>query len=61
VVFTPNGIGSPITRYVKIIAIDHIIDTVNHYLNIGFATLNNTNFILDDVAFGNLDLNILGY
>jgi hypothetical protein len=61
VVFTPNGIGSPIERYVKIISVNHTINSVTHYLNIGFATLNNTNFILDDVAFGNLDLNILGY
>lgn len=61
VIFTPNGIGSPITKYVKIISIDHVINQVTHILNVGFATLNNTNFILDDEAFGNLDLNILGY
>jgi hypothetical protein len=61
VVFTPNGIGSAISKYAKIISINHNVDLVEHRMVIGLGTLTITGFQLDDVAFGNLDSNYLGY
>lgn len=61
VVFTPNGVGSPITKYAKIIAINHQASLVEHRIILGLGTLTANSLVLDDVAFGNLDYNILGY
>jgi len=61
VVFTPNGVGSAIVKYAKIISINHNVDLIEHRMSIGLGTLTATAFQLDDVAFGNLDYNNLGY
>jgi hypothetical protein len=53
--FTPNGIPPAIVKYAEIIKIDHTVDTVNHVLTLGFATLDFALFVLDDTQFGKLD------
>jgi hypothetical protein len=53
--FTPNGIAPAISKYAEIIRIDHSVDTVNHVLSLGFATLAFSLFVLDDTQFGKLD------
>lgn len=55
IVFTPNGITPSITKYAEIIRIDHSIDTENHVVSLGFATLDFALFVLDDSQFGKLD------
>lgn len=61
VTFTPNGVGSPIVRYTKVIAISHQVSLVEHRMVLGLGTLNTNTFILDDLAFGILDTSILAY
>lgn len=61
VVFTPNGVGSPISQYAKVIGITHAASTVEHRVTLSLGTLTATSFILDDVGFGNLDYNNLGW
>jgi hypothetical protein len=53
--FTPNGIAPAIVKYAEIIKLDHSIDTVNHVVSIGFATLDFALLVLDDAQFGKLD------
>lgn len=55
IVFTPNGITPGINKYAEIISIDHAVDSVNHIMTLGFATLDFSLLVLDDVVFGKLD------
>ena len=61
VVFTPNGVGSPIEKYAKVISIAHNSNTLEHRMSIGLGTLAAYSFVLDDVGFGILDVNVLGW
>jgi hypothetical protein len=61
VVFTPNGVGSPIEKYAKVISIAHNSNTLEHRMSIGLGTLAANSFVLDDVGFGILDVNVLGW
>ena len=61
VIFTPNSVGSAITKYAKVISIGHAANLVEHRTTIGLGTLNSTGLMLDDVAFGNLDSNALAW
>jgi len=61
VVFTPNGVGSAIEKYAKVISIAHNSNTVEHRMSIGLGTLAANSFVLDDVGFGILDMNVLGW
>lgn len=53
--FTPNGIAPAIVKFAEIIKIDQSIDSVNHILTLGFATLDFALLVLDDAQFGKLD------
>lgn len=53
--FTPNGISPAIVKYAEIIRIDHDITVTNHLVSLGFATLDFSLFVLDDLEFGKLD------
>ena len=53
--FTPNGIPPAIVKYAEVISINHSVDTVNHIVTIGFATLDFALLVLDDAQFGKLD------
>jgi hypothetical protein len=59
--FTPNGVGSPIERYGQIIKIDHDISVDRHNIVFGFGSLQFSFLVLDDVAFGILDENVLAF
>jgi hypothetical protein len=61
VVFTPNGVGSPIEKYAKVISIAHNSNTLEHRMSIGLGTLAANSIVLDDVGFGILDVNVLGW
>jgi hypothetical protein len=61
VVFTPNGVGSAIEKYAKVISINHNSNTTEHRMTIGLGTLAANSFVLDDVGFGILDVNVLGW
>jgi len=58
--FTPNGIAPAISKYAEVIAIADSTDTVRHSVTLGFSTLDYVSLILDDVAFGRLDVAPLG-
>lgn len=53
--FTPNGIAPAIQKYAEIIRIDHDVTVTNHVVSLGFATLDFSLFVLDDLEFGKLD------
>lgn len=55
VTFTPNGIGSPIQRYVQVISINHTVDPQSHYVDFGFQEIASAFLVLDDPEFGKLD------
>jgi hypothetical protein len=60
VVFTPNGIGDPISRYVAIDSIEHDIRPTDHRMVFGLSQTIGA-FILDSPVFGELDDDILGF
>jgi hypothetical protein len=59
--FTPNGVGSQISKYLRIIGIDHEMNVDAHYVTFKFAEVDNEYFILDSDVFGRLDYNLLGF
>jgi hypothetical protein len=61
VTFTPNGVGSAITKYVRIIGIEHEMAIDAHYVRLKFAEVDNEYFLLDSNVFGRLDYNLLGF
>ena len=61
VTFTPNGIGSPIVSYAKVIGINHTASLVESRVVLSLGTLDVLQFVLDDAAFGILDVGILAY
>jgi len=60
VVFTPNSIGSPISRYVAVDSIEHDITPGTHRMKVGLSQTIGA-FILDSPVFGELDDDILGF
>jgi hypothetical protein len=61
VIFTPNGIGDPISLQVKIIGINHAVSTNNHRVIFETDSTATNLFILDDLEFGKLDSGVLGF
>jgi len=59
--FTPNQTGSPIERYGQIIRIGHSQSPSRHDVLFGFDSLEFAPLVLDDVVFGKLDENRLGF
>ena len=55
VIFTPNGIGDPIERYVQVISINHTVSPDSHYVEFGFQSVETAYLVLDDAEFGKLD------
>lgn len=55
VIFTPNGIGDPIQRYVQVISINHTVSPDSHYVEFGFQSVESAYLVLDDAEFGKLD------
>ena len=62
VVFTPNGLGDPIERYVQIISINHVVRPETHFIEYGFESLEGGVWTLSDTVFGKLSAgNFLGF
>lgn len=61
VTYTPNGVGSAINKYVRVIGIEHSMNIDDHQITYRFASLENEQLILDDSVFGLLDYNVLGF
>jgi hypothetical protein len=60
--FTPNGIPPAIDKFAEIISIRHAVDSTNHILQFGFATLDSSAWRLSDAVFGRLSAgNSLAY
>jgi len=55
VVFTPNGIGDPIERYLQVIRISETITTTSHVVEIGTQAIDFASLVLDDPEFGKLN------
>jgi hypothetical protein len=55
VIFTPNGIGDPIERYVQVISINHTVNPDSHYVEFGFQSVETAYLVLNDAEFGKLD------
>jgi hypothetical protein len=62
VTFTPNGVGSPITRYAQVIGVSHEVRPDTYDMTLNLSALEAYAFlILDDASFGILDSNVLGF
>lgn len=61
IVFTPNNIGSPINKYGQVVAIEHAKDPGQHNIRFGLAAADFASLVLDDIVFGKLDTNTLGF
>jgi len=61
ITFTPNKIGSAIVRYGQVISINHDVRPASHQVTFGVSSLQYSFLVLDDVAFGILDVNALGF
>jgi len=61
IVFTPNGIGDAIQRFVQVISINHTVNPQNHFVEFGFQSLDAAYLVLDDAEFGKLDLYSLSW
>ena len=61
ITFTPNQIGSAIFRYGQVISINHDVKPGNHQITFGVGSLQYSFLVLDDVGFGILDVNALGF
>lgn len=60
--FTPNGIGDPIQRFVKVISINHITRPETHFVEFGFDSLEGGFWTLSDPLFGTLSAgNFMGF
>ena len=59
--FTPNNIGDEISRYGKIIRIDHTITPDTHTVTFGLSQLYYAPLVLNDVVFGKLDFGRLSW
>ena len=61
ITFTPNGIGSPISRFGQVNKIEDSISPERHSIVFGFGSLQFSFLVLDDVGFGILDQNVLAF
>lgn len=61
VLFTPNGVAPAISKFARVISVNHTASLVEHRVVLGLGTLNATLFQLDDVAFGILDTGTLAF
>jgi hypothetical protein len=62
IIFTPNGIGSAIERFVQIISINHTVRPETHFIEYGFESLEGGFWTLGDPVFGRLSTgNFLGF
>lgn len=59
--FTPNGTGSAITTFCKVIGIEHTISIDEHTVMLSFESIVKPDIVLDDVEFGKLDTYYLGF
>lgn len=59
--FTPNNVGTQIDKFASIIRIDHDIQPASHSITFGFQTLDYASLVLDDLEFGILNTNQLGF
>jgi hypothetical protein len=58
---TPNGVGSPISKYARVIGLSEKIDVDGHTVTFRLATIENEVLTLDADVFGLLDFNVLGF
>ena len=61
--FTPGNprLSPAIEKFAEIIRLDSSVDSIFHKVSIGFATLDNAFFVLDDAEFGRLNTGALGF
>jgi len=58
--YTPNGTGSVIQKYVRIIGVNHDISPGSHFVTYQLESIKNPSLVLDDSEFGKLDYYSLG-
>jgi hypothetical protein len=58
--FTPNGVGTPVERFVRVIGMSHDITPGSHEITFMFESIRTPNLVLDDAEFGKLDTYLLG-
>lgn len=62
ITFTPSGIPPAIQQYAEVIRANHSVNNLGeHYISLGFATLDTSFLVLDDAVFGRLDENLLAW
>ena len=59
--FTPNNTGSAITRYCKVVGIEHTISVDEHTVKYTFESILSPSIVLNDTEFGKLDTYSLGF
>jgi hypothetical protein len=60
ITFMPNKVAPAITKYAKVLGIDHSADPEQHLVTLHFETVDYQLLVLDDVVFGLLDSYYLG-
>jgi hypothetical protein len=53
--FTPNGIGDPIERSGRVIAISHEMEPGIHTMTLGVGSVQDSLFIIGDPTFGTIE------
>ena len=59
--FQPNKTGAVIDKYAQVIGIQNQMSLADHKISLSFQTIDAAYFVLDDIAFGLLDFNSLGF
>lgn len=59
--FTPNSVGSSITKYARVIGMSEDLQPDAYYITFKLQTLDNQQFTLDSDVSGLLDYNLLGF
>ena len=59
--FTPNGVGSQINKYALVTSLNNDISVDDHRIRVGVSSLDFLGLVLDDVALGILDSNVLAF
>jgi hypothetical protein len=59
--FQPNKTGAVIDKYAQVIGVQNQMSLADHKVVFSFQTIDSAYFVLDDVGFGLLDYNSLGF
>lgn len=59
--FTPNSVGSVIERFAVVTSLDNDVTFDDYRVRVGVSSLDSLGFVLDDLALGIMDSNVLAF